>query len=260
MARAEIGSAKHQSKRLKASGLQKLKFFCQICEKQCRDANGFKNHLSSPSHRGRIRELSETGKGQAVVNQYSQDFQSDFLRLLKVNHGTKKVNANKFYQEYILNDRNHIHMNSTKWNSLTAFVKHLGQNGLVRVEQDDSVDEQDGFALEIRLIDQSSQFLERQAQLKDKQKQLAREEELSTKLLQKQISLGNKVEKDKKDDLPIVPTKSGPVKLTIKSNIIKKPVKKTSAFGSDSDSGSDDESIENPPTKSNKINLKKFTR
>ena len=30
------------SNRIKAKGLQKLKWFCQMCEKQCRDENGFK--------------------------------------------------------------------------------------------------------------------------------------------------------------------------------------------------------------------------
>lgn len=246
MARAEVGTAKHQSKQLKASGLQKLKFFCQICEKQCRDANGFKNHLSSPSHQGRIQELSETGKGRAVIEEYSLDFQRDFLRLLKVNHGTKKVNANKFYQEYILNDRNHVHMNSTKWNSLTAFVKHLGRNGLVRVEQDGN-SEEDGFALEIRFIDPAGEL--KQVNLQEKQKQLASEEEVSMKLIKKQISWGKQAEKVEEEIVP--PTKSGPVKLTIKPTF-KKPVRNVSAFGSDSDSESEgDDKI--PPKKIPKI-------
>ena len=32
--------------RIKAKGLQKLRWYCQMCEKQCRDENGFKVHLS----------------------------------------------------------------------------------------------------------------------------------------------------------------------------------------------------------------------
>ena len=31
--------------RIKAKGLQKLRWYCQMCEKQCRDENGFKVHL-----------------------------------------------------------------------------------------------------------------------------------------------------------------------------------------------------------------------
>ena len=36
--------------RIKAKGLQKLRWYCQMCGKQCRDENGFKCHLSSESH------------------------------------------------------------------------------------------------------------------------------------------------------------------------------------------------------------------
>lgn len=30
--------------RIKAKGLQKLRWYCQLCAKQCRDENGFKCH------------------------------------------------------------------------------------------------------------------------------------------------------------------------------------------------------------------------
>jgi hypothetical protein len=33
-----------------AKGLQKLRWFCQVCQKQCRDENGFKCHTTSESH------------------------------------------------------------------------------------------------------------------------------------------------------------------------------------------------------------------
>ena len=36
--------------RIKAKGLQKLRWYCQMCGKQSRDENGFKCHLSSDSH------------------------------------------------------------------------------------------------------------------------------------------------------------------------------------------------------------------
>ena len=37
--------------RIKAKGLQKLRWYCQMCQKQCRDENGFKCHLTSESHK-----------------------------------------------------------------------------------------------------------------------------------------------------------------------------------------------------------------
>ena len=47
MPKAERGTPKDIANRMKAKGLQKLKFYCQMCQKQCRDANGFKCHLTS---------------------------------------------------------------------------------------------------------------------------------------------------------------------------------------------------------------------
>ena len=48
--------------------------------------------------------------------------------------GTQRVKANNIYQEYI-RDKHHLHMNATRWVTLTAFVKHLGSAGIVRVDE-----------------------------------------------------------------------------------------------------------------------------
>lgn len=42
--------------------------------------------------------------------------------------------ANKVYNEYI-GDRHHIHMNATRWTTLTDFCKHLAEEGICRVEE-----------------------------------------------------------------------------------------------------------------------------
>ena len=42
MPKPEAGSAKALSNAMKARGLQKLKFYCEMCKKQCRDDNAFK--------------------------------------------------------------------------------------------------------------------------------------------------------------------------------------------------------------------------
>ena len=42
--------------------------------------------------------------------------------------GTKRVHNNIIYNEYI-NDREHVHMNSTQWETLTDFTKWLGREG-----------------------------------------------------------------------------------------------------------------------------------
>lgn len=193
MGRADIGSAKFQAKQLKASGLQKLRYYCQLCQKQCRDANGFKNHLLSPSHTGRISNLSSEGKGTSVVEGYSAQFEKDFMRLLKINHGTKKINANKFYQEYILNDKNHVHMNATRWLLLTSFVKYLGRLGKIRVDVPEDLDEE--FNLVIRLVDDTG---EQQLRKKDKIRQT--DEERALKFLESQVLKGKEMEAERNSE------------------------------------------------------------
>lgn len=42
--------------------------------------------------------------------------------------GTKRVHNNIIYNEYI-SDRQHIHMNATRWETLTEFTKWLGREG-----------------------------------------------------------------------------------------------------------------------------------
>lgn len=237
MGRADFGSAKYQAKQLKASGLQKLKYYCQLCQKQCRDANGFKNHLGSPSHMGRVSNMSDAGTGLAVVEQFLLQFEAEFLRLLRVNHGTKKISANKFYQEYILHDKDHVHMNATRWSSLTAFVKHLGRAGKVRVEIPEGVD--DEFNLFIRLVDAS---VEQAPGTRDRH--LQTEEERLAKFLDAQIERGKQLHVQKEQPhekevaKPILAT--GPVAISLRGLAAKRPAKKL-AFGNDSDDDDNDD-------------------
>ncbi|KAF7348188.1 Zinc finger protein rts2 [Mycena sanguinolenta] len=132
MPRAEVGTPKYVANKMKSKGLQRLRWYCQVCEKQCRDENGFKCHAQSESH---LRQMLIVGEnaGKHIQN-FSQEFQSTFVALLSRRFGTKRVRANQVYQEYI-SDKNHLHMNSTRWVTLTEFVKHLGRSGIARVDE-----------------------------------------------------------------------------------------------------------------------------
>ena len=100
----------------KAKGLQKLKFFCQPCQKQCRDENGFKCHCASEAH---LRQMEIFGQNQGrFISGYSEEFQRDFLNLMAISHRNSRVAANVVYNEYIAN-KQHVHMNSTRWTTLT---------------------------------------------------------------------------------------------------------------------------------------------
>ncbi|VEU40679.1 unnamed protein product [Pseudo-nitzschia multistriata] len=135
MPKAEKGSVKDIANRMKARGLQKLRFYCQMCQKQCRDANGFKCHIQSDSHMRQMKIFSENAGG--FLEQYSKEFEQSFMTNLRMRHGTKKVNANNVYQE-VISDKQHIHMNATHWTTLTEFVQYLGKTGKCIVEENHS--------------------------------------------------------------------------------------------------------------------------
>ncbi|KAG5220654.1 domain of Kin17 curved DNA-binding protein-domain-containing [Salix suchowensis] len=132
MPRAEVGTPKYLANKMKSKGLQRLRWYCQVCEKQCRDENGFKCHAASESH---LRQMLVVGEhaGKHIAN-FSAEFQSTFVKLLSRRFGTNRVRANTVYQEYIA-DKEHLHMNSTRWVTLTEFVKHLGRSGVARVDE-----------------------------------------------------------------------------------------------------------------------------
>lgn len=125
--RAEPGTPKYIANKIKSKGLQKLRWFCQMCSKQCRDENGFKCHTMSESHQRQLLLFADNAG--RYLSEFSYEFSKGFLFLLKRQFGTKRVKANKVYQEYI-SDRTHLHMNATQWTTLTGFVKWLGKTGI----------------------------------------------------------------------------------------------------------------------------------
>jgi DNA/RNA-binding protein KIN17 len=73
MGKHDVGTPKWISNRIKSKGLQKLRWYCQMCEKQCRDENGFKCHMTSESHQ---RQLLLFGENPAkYLSNYSKDFE-----------------------------------------------------------------------------------------------------------------------------------------------------------------------------------------
>ena len=116
----------------KAKGLQKLRFYCQVCAKQCRDQNGFKCHITSEAH---LRQMELFGQNQSrFIDGYSEEFLKEFLQLMSISHRNSRVAANVVYNEFIAN-KQHTHMNSTRWTSLTEFVKYLGREGIAAVDE-----------------------------------------------------------------------------------------------------------------------------
>ncbi|EUC47458.1 hypothetical protein COCMIDRAFT_3549 [Bipolaris oryzae ATCC 44560] len=176
MGKAEAGSTKWVANKMKSKGLQRLRWWCEPCQKQCRDANGFKCHVQSESH---VRNLQIVGEDpKKFINNFSNDFQRDFVNLLRTAHNEKWISANKFYNEYI-RDKEHVHMNATKWSSLTEFTKHLGREGICHVKED----EKDGLMIAWR--DTSAAAVQRRNEIAELEAAEARSGAGEDKMLKK---------------------------------------------------------------------------
>jgi DNA/RNA-binding protein KIN17 len=132
MGKHEVGTPKYIANKIKAKGLQKLRWYCQMCQKQCRDENGFKCHMMSESHQRQLLLFADNA--DKYIDEFSKEFEEGYLELLKRQFGTKRVHANRVYQDYI-SERHHLHMNSTQWETLTDFVKWLGREGKCVVDE-----------------------------------------------------------------------------------------------------------------------------
>ncbi|OJJ52939.1 hypothetical protein ASPSYDRAFT_51610 [Aspergillus sydowii CBS 593.65] len=191
MPRAEAGSTKALSNKMKAKGLGRLRWYCQACERQMRDENGFKCHVQSESHVRQVLLIGEDPK--RYIEDYSKQFIKNFLDLLKSTHGEKKVHINQFYQQVIA-DKEHIHMNATKWKSLSQFAAHLGREGLCHVEETEK-------GLFVSYIDRSPDAMRRREAIMKKERQDRGDEEREQRLIQEQVERARVNEKEKEDDI-----------------------------------------------------------
>jgi DNA/RNA-binding protein KIN17 len=105
--------------------------------------------------------------------------------------GTKRVFANRVYQEVIA-DKGHMHMNSTRWVTLTEFCKHLGRSGIVRVDETEK-----GWF--IAWIDNSPKALAKQEASAAKERLTISDEQRERNLIAEQIEKAKYEKLDKGD-------------------------------------------------------------
>jgi len=171
---------KKLSARQKAKGLQRLRWYCQMCEKQCRDENGFRNHCRSESHTRKMHLFSE--RPGEFLAEFSDAFHRGFMDILRKRFGTTMVKANNVYQEYI-KDKTHVHMNGTRWTTLTGYVMWLGREGICRVE--DRGGEEGWF---ISYVDQ--EVLERARRAREMEQEKLDDEERTMRAIRRQMRGG----------------------------------------------------------------------
>ncbi|KAK0163354.1 hypothetical protein PV327_007045 [Microctonus hyperodae] len=190
MGKHEVGTPKYIANKIKAKGLQKLRWYCQMCQKQCRDENGFKCHTMSESHHRQLLLFADNAS--KYMDQFSREFSQEFLNLLKRQFGTRRVAANRVYQDYIA-DRNHIHMNATMWLSLTAYVKWLGRTGKCVVDETEK-----GWF--ITYIDRDPEALAAEEKKAKKQKMDKDDDERMMDFIVKQVEKGQNENKIAPED------------------------------------------------------------
>ncbi|KAG6353907.1 hypothetical protein INS49_005164 [Diaporthe citri] len=179
MGRAEVGSTKWVSNQAKSKGLGRLRWYCPLSNRQMGDENGFKMHM-----------LVVGEDPKKAINEFSNQFNNDFLQQLRTSHGTKAVLINHFYQEYIAN-KQHTHMNATKWPSLTEYAKHLGREGICRVEETDK-------GLQIAWIDSSPEALKRAEAIRRKEMQDKGDEERELRMIREQQKRAGKAAEERR--------------------------------------------------------------
>ena len=178
-------TAKAIGKKIKAKGLQKLKFYCQMCQKQCRDANGFKCHMTSEAHQRQLLLFADNPN--KYLGSYSDEFLKNFLYLLRTRFGTRRVAINSVYQEYI-KDRHHTHLNATRWVTLTGLAKWMGRKGIAHVEETEK-----GWF--VTYIDREHETMEKQKNRLKKEKLDRDYEDRISKIIEEQIGRGKAADK-----------------------------------------------------------------
>eukprot|EP00928_Gymnodinium_smaydae_P036725 TRINITY_DN25624_c0_g6_i1.p1 TRINITY_DN25624_c0_g6~~TRINITY_DN25624_c0_g6_i1.p1 ORF type:complete len:471 (+),score=89.39 TRINITY_DN25624_c0_g6_i1:79-1413(+) len=132
MPKQEVGSTKWLGNKMKAKGLQKLRWYCQMCQKQCRDENGFKCHRMSDGHQRQMQVFTQDPN--KFMDEFSQEFELGFMDLMSHSYRSTRVLANTVYCDFISN-RHHTHMNSTIWVTLSNFVQYLGRTNQCKIDK-----------------------------------------------------------------------------------------------------------------------------
>uniref|UniRef100_A0A8D8YUS0 DNA/RNA-binding protein KIN17 n=1 Tax=Cacopsylla melanoneura TaxID=428564 RepID=A0A8D8YUS0_9HEMI len=215
MGKHEVGTPKYIANKMKAKGLQKLRWYCQMCQKQCRDENGFKCHTSSEAHQRQLLLFADNA--DQYLDEFSLEFEEGYLEMLRRSFGTKRVFANKVYQDYIA-DREHVHMNATQWETLTEFVKHLGKGGKCIVDETEK-----GWF--VTYIDRDPETIAFQQAMAKKEKMEQDDAERNMKFLEHQIMLGKQkaAQSEPKEPVSNELIRNEDEKLTLKLDTFKKP-------------------------------------
>lgn len=85
-----------------------------------------------------------------MLLEYSLIFIKNYMELLRKHPKNKFVNSNRIYQDYISN-KEHVHMNSTRWSTLSEFLFYLKDNKIILIEDNENNERREGTSYSIKL-------------------------------------------------------------------------------------------------------------
>ena len=119
------------------------------------------------------------------------------MSTLRQRHGCKRIRANVVYNEYIA-DKTHIHMNATRFTTLSGFVQYLGQASKVVVDETE-------LGWYITYIDRDPTKMAAQRDIEAKKKDIISHEDRNRLFIKQQMKASQKStwhkEEKEEDDL-----------------------------------------------------------
>ena len=197
--------AKIIAKKAKYGPLQKLKWYCEICRHQSNDEQSYRQHVQSERHRMMMTHFR--ANSASIIKNNSAAFESTFMDVLRRRFPNREVPANIVYTQ-VIRDKNHVHMNSTRWESVHGFCCHLERTGKITMRMTER-------GPMIRYVNREAEFEQSQQREIERVKsaETERERELVALMLKKQIQ-------PEQDDTPALEAQH--VDVVIKPENVKK--------------------------------------
>lgn len=182
-----------------------------------------------------------------MLDSFSSEFEKCYLETLYRRHRTKRMNANNVYQE-LIQDKDHVHMNATKWTTLSDFIQYLGKGGKCVVEETERGWYVTYIERDPTILAQQENYQRRVDAEKREEEKLAKRMELqrieAAKLMDR-AGIGLHVEASNLERSEL----DKPIALKMAPAPVKKTMKMKSNIFGDDDSGDEDESGDNKPKK-----------
>ncbi|KAJ9458690.1 KIN17-like protein [Diplonema papillatum] len=110
------------------SFLGQEKFWCQMCQKQCKDKRGFEDHCNGQAHAAAMSLFAK--EPEKYLEEFSSRFEEQFMEVLKERYGDSRTKITLVYAIYCANpDPERVRLNGTRWATVGEFAQYLEKTG-----------------------------------------------------------------------------------------------------------------------------------